>query len=43
MKKKIKLFDPDFGKDERQKISQVLESKFWASGSGAGNVLKIFH
>jgi len=40
MKKKIKLFDPDFGKDERQKISQVLESKFWASGSGAGNVLK---
>ena len=40
MKKKIKLFDPDFGKDERQKIFQVLESKFWASGSGAGNVLK---
>jgi len=40
MKKKIKLFDPNIGKDEKQKISQVLESKFWASGSGAGNVLK---
>jgi len=40
MKKKIKLFDPVIGKDEKQKIFQVLESKFWASGSGAGNVLK---
>ena len=40
MKKKIKLFDPIIGKDERQKILQVLESKFWASGSGTGNVLK---
>jgi dTDP-4-amino-4,6-dideoxygalactose transaminase len=40
MKKKIKLFDPSIGKDEKQKIFQVLESKFWASGSGAGNVLK---
>ena len=40
MKKKIKLFDPNIGKDEKQKISQVLESKFWASGSGKGNVLK---
>ena len=40
MKKKIKLFDPNIGKDEKQKISQVLESKFWASGSGIGNVLK---
>ena len=40
MKKKIKLFDPVIGKDERQKIFQVLESKFWASGSGTGNVLK---
>ena len=40
MKKKIKLFDPNIGKDEKQKISQVLESKFWASGSGTGNVLK---
>ena len=41
MKKKIKLFDPVIGKDERQKILQVLESKFWASGSGTGNVLKV--
>ena len=40
MIKKIKLFDPNIGKDERQKILQVLESKFWASGSGTGNVLK---
>ncbi len=40
MKKKIKLFDPNIGKDEKQKISQVLESKFWASGSGTRNVLK---
>ena len=40
MKKKIKLFTPNIGKDEKQKISQVLESKFWASGSGTGNVLK---
>ena len=40
MKKKIKLFDPVIGKDEQQKILQVLESKFWASGSGTGNVLK---
>jgi len=40
MKKKIKLFAPNIGKDEKQKISQVLESKFWASGSGTGNVLK---
>ena len=40
MKKKIKLFDPVIGKDEKQKIFQVLESKFWASGTGKGNVLK---
>ena len=40
MKKKIKLFDPVIGKDEKQKIFQVLESKFWASGAGKGNVLK---
>ena len=40
MTKKIKLFDPSIGKDEKQKISQVLESKFWASGSGTGNVSK---
>ena len=38
MKKKIKLFDPTIGKDEKQKIFQVLESGFWASGSGIGYV-----
>ena len=40
MKKKIKLFDPSIGKDEHKKIYNVLESKFWASGSGKGNVIK---
>ena len=40
MKKKIKLFDPNIGREELKKISQVLKSKFWASGSGIGNVLK---
>jgi len=40
MKKKIKLFDPSIGQEEQEKISQVLKSKFWASGSGTGNVLK---
>ena len=41
MKKIIKLFDPIFGKNEEQSIIKVLRSKFWASGSGGGNV-KIF-
>ena len=40
MKKKIKLFDPSIGQEEQEKISAVLKSKFWASGSGKGNVLK---
>ena len=40
MKKKIKLFDPNIGQEEQEKISQVLKSKFFASGSGTGNVLK---
>ena len=40
MKKKIKLFNPSIGQEEQEKISQVLKSKFWASGSGTGNVLK---
>ena len=40
MKKKIKLFDPSIGQEEQEKISQVLKSRFWASGSGTGNVLK---
>lgn len=41
MKKTIKLFDPIFGKNEERSILKVLRSKFWASGSGSGNV-KIF-
>ena len=40
MLKKIKLFDPSIGQEEQEKISLVLNSKFWASGSGKGNVLK---
>ena len=40
MLKKIKLFDPSIGQEEQEKISLVLNSKFWASGSGTGNVLK---
>ena len=40
MKKKIKLFDPSIGQEEQEKISVVLKSGFWASGSGTGNVLK---
>jgi len=41
MKNKIKLFDPIFGKNEEEAILKVLKSRFWASGSGSGNV-KIF-
>jgi len=37
---KIKLFDPSIGKLEEKTIINVLRSKFWASGSGTGNVLK---
>ena len=37
---KIKLFDPVIGINEKRSIIKVLESKFWASGSGSGNVLK---
>jgi len=40
MAKMIKLFDPFIGREEQEKIFQVLKSKFWASGSGIGNVLK---
>ena len=41
MRKNIKLFDPVFGKKEELAILKVLRSKFWASGSGNGNV-KLF-
>jgi len=40
LRKNIKLFDPVIGKEEKNAIVQTLESKFWASGSGLGHVLK---
>ena len=40
MPKKIKLFDPSIDKNEEKAITQVLKSRFWASGSGIGNVHK---
>ena len=38
--KKIKLFEPSFGLNEKKSILKVLKSKFWASGSGIGNVFE---
>ena len=40
MKRKIKLFEPDIGKDEENAIKRVLKSKFWASGAGTGKVFE---
>ena len=40
MKKKIKLFDPIIDESEEKSIIKVLRSKYWASGSGIGNVEK---
>jgi len=40
MKKIIKLFDPVVDPSERKSLLKVLDSKFWASGSGSGNVQK---
>jgi len=37
---KIKLFDPYTDKFEKIAINRVLESNFWASGAGNGNVKK---
>ena len=37
---KIKLFDPSIDYKEKNTIIKVLESKFWASGSGIQNVEK---
>ena len=34
----IKLFDPYYDQDEEEAVSEVLESHFWASGSGTGKV-----
>jgi len=38
MKKKIKLFDPAIGSEEKKSVINVLKSHFWASGSGEGHV-----
>jgi dTDP-4-amino-4,6-dideoxygalactose transaminase len=38
--KKIKLFDPSIGTEEESAIKKTLQSKFWASGAGTGNVAK---
>ena len=40
MTKKIKLFDPVVGNDEKKTITDVLKSNFWASGAGTGKVLE---
>ena len=40
MKKMIKLFDPSINQAEKNSVLKVLNSKFWASGSGVGNVLE---
>ena len=40
MKNTIKLFDPVIGKEEEKAIVKVLQSNFWASGAGTGNVMK---
>ena len=36
--RKIKLFDPYIGEEEKEEIQKVLKSKYWASGSGNGRV-----
>ena len=36
----IKLFEPYIDKSEEKAVLDVLRSKFWASGSGVGNVAK---
>tara|TARA_B100000029_G_scaffold515681_1_gene623942 strand:+ start:825 stop:1910 length:1086 start_codon:yes stop_codon:yes gene_type:complete len=38
MKKQIKLFDPSIDLSEKNILIKVLQSKFWASGSGNGYV-----
>ena len=40
MKRKIKLFEPNIGKNEENAIKRVLKSKSWASGAGTGKVLE---
>ena len=36
---KIKLFDPQIGKEEENAVNKVLKSKYWASGAGSKNVV----
>ena len=38
--RRIKLFDPYIGREEKLVVNNVLKSKFWASGSGIGDVHK---
>jgi dTDP-4-amino-4,6-dideoxygalactose transaminase len=38
MRKKIKLFNPDFSKNEELALIDTMKSGFWASGSGSGQV-----
>jgi dTDP-4-amino-4,6-dideoxygalactose transaminase len=40
MKDRIKLFDPVIGMKEERVVKNILKSRFWASGAGAGNVAK---
>ena len=40
MAKQIKLFDPSFDKREIKVVEKILQSHFWASGSGVGQVKK---
>ena len=38
--KKIKLFDPSTNESEKNTIKRILDSHFWASGGGGGEVQK---
>ena len=38
--KQIKLFEPSIGKEDFISLKKTFDSKFWASGSGVGNVEK---
>ena len=38
--KKVKLFDIISNQEEIRALTKVMKNKFWASGSGGGNVLK---
>jgi len=40
MMSRIKLFDPFIGNNEKLATKKVLQSHFWASGAGIGNVSK---